>query len=275
MVTPNKDDDYLDRLRDYYAENRRIPSMQRIAELMAFASKTASRKLLERLAAAGFVQRAPDEEAWIPAGRFFERPLAGDVVRAGYPDPVGGVGTDPFLVDDYLVRHPSRTVMIPVRGDSMLDAGIHDGDIIAVERATEARAGDFVVAVVDGEFTLKELVDRPRPAGDRLVPGNGPSFPSGHPLATAASWCLVPLVVGLYTARRSVWWASVVAAWLLAVAVAASRVWLGVHWTSDVIAGLLLAVLGVFAAERFIDRVHRPGCAAARARGPAPSNLAD
>lgn len=57
MVTPNKDDDYLDRLRDYYAENRRIPSMQRIAELMQFASKTASRKLLERLAAAGFVQR--------------------------------------------------------------------------------------------------------------------------------------------------------------------------------------------------------------------------
>ena len=157
MVSPNKDDEYLDRLRDYYAENRRIPSMQRIAELMAFASKTASRKLLERLAAAGFVQRAPDEDAWIPAGRFFERPLAGDVVRAGYPDLVGGVGADPFLVDDYLVRHPSRTVMIPVRGDSMLEAGIHDGDIIAVERTTEAKPGDFVVAVVDNAFTLKEL----------------------------------------------------------------------------------------------------------------------
>ncbi len=157
MVTPNKDNDYLDRLRDYYAENRRIPSMQRIAELMAFASKTASCKLLERLAAAGFLQRAPDEHAWIPAGRFFERPLAGDVVRAGYPDLVGGVGADPFLVDDYLVRNPSRTVMIPVRGDSMVEAGIHDGDIIAVERTSEAKPGDFVVAVVDNEFTLKEL----------------------------------------------------------------------------------------------------------------------
>lgn len=157
MVTPNKDDDYLDRLRDYYAENRRIPSMQRIAELMAFASKTASRKLLERLAAAGFVQRAPDEDAWIPAGRFFERPLAGGTVHAGYPDLIEGVGADPFLIDDYLVRNPSRTVMIPVRGDSMIDAGIHDGDIVAVERSTEARPGDFVVAVVDNAFTLKEL----------------------------------------------------------------------------------------------------------------------
>jgi repressor LexA len=157
MVSPNKDAAYLGRLRDYYAENRRIPSMQRIAELMRFASKTASRKLLERLAAAGFVQRAPDEDAWIPAGRFFERPLADASVRAGHPEAIDGVGAGAFLVDDYLVRHPSRTVMIPVRGDSMVDAGIHEGDIVAVETAAEAKPGDFVVAVVDNEFTLKEL----------------------------------------------------------------------------------------------------------------------
>jgi repressor LexA len=157
MLASNKDGAYLDRLRDYYAENRRIPSMQRIAELMRFASKTASRKLLERLAAAGFVERAPDDDAWIPAGRFFERPLADGSVRAGHPETIDGVEAGAFLVDDYLVRHPSRTVMIPVRGDSMVDAGIHDGDIAAVERGAEAQPGDFVVAVVDGEFTLKEL----------------------------------------------------------------------------------------------------------------------
>ncbi len=178
MVTPNKDDDYLDRLRDYYAENRRIPSMQRIAELMQFASKTASRKLLERLAAAGFVQRAPDDDAWIPAGRFFERPLAGGTVHAGYPDLIEGVGADPFLIDDFLVRNPSRTVMIPVRGDSMIDAGIHDGDIVAVERSTEARPGDFVVAVVDNEFTLKELAVED---GQSVLRPHNPAYPVIRP----------------------------------------------------------------------------------------------
>jgi len=178
MVTPNKDDDYLDRLRDYYAENRRIPSMQRIAELMAFASKTASRKLLERLAAAGFVQRTPDDDAWIPAGRFFERALAGGTVHAGYPDLIEGVGADPFLIDDYLIRNPSRTVMVPVRGDSMLDAGIHDGDVIAVERTTEARPGDFVVAVVDNEFTLKELAVED---GRTVLKPHNASYPVIHP----------------------------------------------------------------------------------------------
>jgi undecaprenyl-diphosphatase len=116
------------------------------------------------------------------------------------------------------------------------------------------------------EHLLKELVDRPRPQGDQLVPGNGPSFPSGHPLATAASWGLVPLVVGLYTAKRWIWWAVAASVWLLALVVAFSRVWLGVHYLSDVVASLMLAAVGVLGAERFIEAVHGPECARAPLR---------
>lgn len=157
MSAQNNDAEYLHRLRDYCADNRRIPSFQRIAELMGFASKAASSKLLERLESAGFVERTVDDNAWIPCGRFFERPLVSATVRAGSPDLIEGTGAEPFLVDNYLIRRPSSTVMIPVKGDSMIEAGIHDGDIIAVERSKAAKAGDFVVAIVDSEFTLKEL----------------------------------------------------------------------------------------------------------------------
>ncbi len=116
------------------------------------------------------------------------------------------------------------------------------------------------------EFALKELVGRERPPLEtRLVQGRGKSFPSGHPFATAASWGFVPLVVALYTRRRALWWASAVVAWGLVVLVAASRVWLGVHWASDVVGGVLLAMLGVLASERLIERVHGGGCAEARA----------
>lgn len=156
-TNPDRDADYLGRLRDYYAENRRVPSFQRIAELMGFASKAAASKLMDRLAGAGFFERTPDDEAWIPAERFFERPLADVAVRAGAPDMIEGGQGQLFLVDRYLVRQPSRTVMVPVKGDSMIDAGIHDGDIVVVERTKGAKAGDFVVAIVDDEFTLKEL----------------------------------------------------------------------------------------------------------------------
>jgi membrane-associated phospholipid phosphatase len=106
------------------------------------------------------------------------------------------------------------------------------------------------------EFALKELVDRPRPVGDRLVRGRGPSFPSGHPYATAASWGVLPLVAALYVRRRAAWWAIAVLAWVLVVGVAGSRVWLGVHWATDVVAGVLLAVLGVRAAEWLIGRLE-------------------
>lgn len=134
--------------------------------------------------------------------------------------------------------------------------------VVAWRRCPQLAVAIVVLALARPlvEFALKELVSRDRPAGDRLVAGRGPSFPSGHPFATAASWGLVPLVVALYSTSRRVWWSVAIGAWTLVVAVAASRVWLGVHWTSDVVAGVLLAVLGVAAAERFITRTHPTGC---------------
>ncbi len=173
-----RDTDYLGRLRDYYADARRIPSHQRIAELMGFASKTAARKLLRRLEIAGFLERTPDDDAWMPLGRFFERPLADVAVHAGAPDAIEGSRGETFLIDDYLVRAPSRTVMVPVKGDSMVDAGIHDGDIVVVVRALAARPGDFVIAIVDNEFTLKELgIER----GKFVLKPHNPGYPVIRP----------------------------------------------------------------------------------------------
>ncbi|MDO9242291.1 MAG: S24 family peptidase [Rhodocyclaceae bacterium] len=173
-----RDSDYLGRLRDYYVEAKRIPSHQRIAALMGFASKTAAKKLLARLESAGFLERTPDDDAWIPAVRFFERPLADVAVRAGAPDMIDGMGGEPFLVDQYLVRQPSRTVMVPVKGDSMMDAGIHDGDVVVVERTKAAKAGDFVIAIVDNEFTLKELgLER----GRFILKPHNPAYPIIRP----------------------------------------------------------------------------------------------
>lgn len=177
-ANPERDADYLGRLRDYYAENRRIPSFQRIAELMGFASKAAASKLMDRLALVGFFERAPDADAWVPSERFFERPLADLAVRAGAPDMIEGSQGQLFLVDRYLVRQPSRTVMVPVKGDSMIDAGIHDGDIVVVVRTKAANAGDFVVAIVDNEFTLKELAME---KGKFVLKPHNPAYPIIRP----------------------------------------------------------------------------------------------
>jgi membrane-associated phospholipid phosphatase len=105
------------------------------------------------------------------------------------------------------------------------------------------------------EFTVKELIDRPRPAGDRLVPGRGPSFPSGHPMAVAASWGLVPFVVARWSSARGAVRAATIAGFCLIPAVAASRLWLGVHWASDAFAGAVLGTAGLLVAGRWLRRV--------------------
>lgn len=173
-----RDAEYLDRLRDYYAESRRLPTQQRICELIGFASKTAAKKLLERLEKAGFVERTPDDDAWMPTPRFFERHLADMTVRAGAPDMIEASPGELFLIDQYLVRQPSQTIMVPVKGDSMSDAGIHDGDLVVVERARAAKAGDFVVAIVDSEFTLKELITE---HGEFALKPHNPAYPTIRP----------------------------------------------------------------------------------------------
>jgi undecaprenyl-diphosphatase len=107
------------------------------------------------------------------------------------------------------------------------------------------------------ELGLKLLVDRQRPGTSQLVRGRGPSFPSGHVMASVVLWGLVPAVVALYTHRRAVWWAVVGLMAMLVVAIAACRVYLGVHWFTDACAGLVVGAFGLAALDRLLLRVHR------------------
>lgn len=106
------------------------------------------------------------------------------------------------------------------------------------------------------EFVLKLTVGRDRPDFDRMVNGTGYSFPSGHVMAAVALWGLLPVVVGLYTRRRALWWASVGIAGALIVSIAASRVYLGVHWFTDVSAGLVVGTFFLLGIEHVFLRAH-------------------
>jgi repressor LexA len=194
MPTPNRDPEHLDRLRDYYADAKRIPSERRIGGLLGF-SGVAAHKLLVRLAAQGFLDRTPDDDGWIPASRFFERSLADTSVPAGAPMHTGEVAGEPFYVDDYLIRRPSQTSLIPVRGESMIDAGIHDGDIAVVDRGLAAKSGDHVVAIVDNEFTLKELASE---RGQFILKPHNKAFPVIRPKGSLEIYGVVVGIIRRY-----------------------------------------------------------------------------
>jgi len=106
------------------------------------------------------------------------------------------------------------------------------------------------------EFTLKNLVARDRPDIDRMTRGLGYSFPCGHVMAAAVLWGMVPIIVSLYVRSRRVWWVSSVLSLAMIVGIGCSRVYLGVHWPTDVVGGFIAAGLLIAGLELGYHRSH-------------------
>src|SRR5574340_81912 len=150
------DPSYLSRLQDYYARHQVIPSYASIGKLWGISAKSWVANCVGRLKEEGYLRQTPDWRLK-PGPRFFERPLAYSPVRAGMPNPALDQGHDLVTIDSYLVKIPSKTTLVRVKGDSMVDAGIFEGDLVVVEQQPAANVGDIVVAIIDDEFTVKYL----------------------------------------------------------------------------------------------------------------------
>lgn len=194
-IKHSKDTHYLAKLQDYYAKHRSLPSYARLGEILGLAAKSGVKKVLERLQKQGFLSRTPDD-MWVPENLFFERFVSDIAVPAGSPISVHDAHAETFLIDQYLVHKPSQTTLIPVKGDSMRDAAVHDGDIAVVERTPMAKLGDMVVAIVDGEFTLKTLIQEKGKFA--LLPAN-PDYPTIYPKGKLE---IFGIVVGLIRKYR-------------------------------------------------------------------------
>ena len=93
-----------------------------------------------------------------------QAPLLGLLLRnkvcAGFPSPAEDLGAQRIDLTALLVTHAQATYFLKASGHSMVEAGIFDGDIMVVDRAVKPRHGHIVVAVVDGDFTVKRLYHR-------------------------------------------------------------------------------------------------------------------
>ncbi len=164
----NRDQEHLDKLRDYYAQHRVLPSFSVIAKLVGLKTTSAVSAMVDRMKSAGQLESAPDRRLQ-PGPRFFEREIL-DTIQAGQPQPANEPGIEGLNIDTYLIDNPSRTVLLRVKGDSMIDAGLMPGDTVIVKKHVPHNMGDIVVAIVDGEFTVKYLAKDKR--GYFLQPGN-------------------------------------------------------------------------------------------------------
>jgi DNA polymerase V len=97
-------------------------------------------------------------------------PLYTSKVAAGFPSPADDHVERRLNPSDYLVDNDSSTFFVRVKGDSMIDAGIFEDDVLVIDRSRVPQIGDIVLAVLDGEFTVKTLGKSK--SGARLLPAN-------------------------------------------------------------------------------------------------------
>ncbi|NTU53869.1 MAG: translesion error-prone DNA polymerase V autoproteolytic subunit [Chlorobiaceae bacterium] len=99
-----------------------------------------------------------------------ELPLAPTLLSAGFPSPAEDHLELKLDLNRALVRHPNATFYGRVKGSSMIDAGIEEGDILVIDKSLEPKDGDIAVCFLDGEFTVKRIAKRED--GLYLVPAN-------------------------------------------------------------------------------------------------------
>lgn len=102
-------------------------------------------------------------------------PLIEGKVPAGFPSPADDYLEEGIDLNEHLVSNPSATFMVRVSGESMRDAGIHPGDVLIVDRSVEASDGKIVIAIIDGQLTVKRLRKQ---QGQLLLQPENQDFPT-------------------------------------------------------------------------------------------------
>ncbi len=190
--------DVLDFIEKRLISDGVAPTLREISEAFGFASTASAQKHIALLERKGYLRREKHQKRGLvlaqqptadePSG--IELPLLG-LVAAGspiesVPDP------EPVSVPPDFVGSGNNFVL-KVRGESMIEDGIHDGDLVIVQPRPEAADGDMVVAMVDGEVTLKRLF-RHAPGSIRLQPANSEMAPI---FVAAEDLTVQGIVVGL------------------------------------------------------------------------------
>jgi len=163
-------------LTAFYRSQKRMPTYTEMMELFEVRSKSVVSYWIDKLVEKGILEK--DEQGYLKlSGISFGIPLVGNVA-AGLPASAEESSREIVSMDEYLVSRPDTSFLLRVTGDSMIGAGIMDGDLVIVERGRLPKNGDIVLAEVDGEWTMKYFHRKGREI--ILEPAN-PAYPTIYP----------------------------------------------------------------------------------------------
>jgi repressor LexA len=146
-------EEYKNKIISFYRAKKRMPVYTEIMNLVGFKSKNAVSKLVHKLIDNGVLNK-DSEGHLIPNKLIGEVPVLG-LVEAGFPTVAEENLLDTMNIDNYLIPNKDSSYLLEVKGDSMIDAGIQEGDMVIAERKGEPKDGDIVIALLDGGWTMK------------------------------------------------------------------------------------------------------------------------
>lgn len=179
----NKFKNSSEKIYDFYHKNFRMPSYAEICKLCDLKSKNTAHNLIKKMQALGYIDTDKSGKI-IPIStkvststkvsntlsqqnlsiRHAKNQLQQEsplillgLVEAGFPTPSEETLHENISLDDWVIDKKEASFMLKVKGDSMRDAGILDGDMVIVERTSSPKVGQIVVAEVDGSYTMKYL----------------------------------------------------------------------------------------------------------------------
>jgi SOS regulatory protein LexA len=170
------DIEHKGKIVSFYTKHRRMPLYQELMKLTGFRSKNAVYKLINRLVDEGVLVK--DAHGHVAPGAMLRGARLLGVVEAGFPSPAEEELLDVMDFDDYLTPNKESSYILKVKGDSMIEAGIQEGDMVIVERRQTYKPGQIVIASLGGEYTMKYL--RKSGRGYYLEPANAkykPMYP--------------------------------------------------------------------------------------------------
>ena len=152
----------LDFLIDYYNKNHVYPTFDEMRDFLQIKSKSGIHKLLSSLEEKGFVNRLPHKARALSINTNVnendkELPFLGRIAAGNPIEAITG-SFEQISVPNYLINNKDEHFTLEVTGDSMIEAGIYDGDIVVIRKMEVANSGDIVVALIDqNEVTLKRF----------------------------------------------------------------------------------------------------------------------
>ncbi len=189
MKSPSSPNPIIQQLQVFYDTFMRMPSYSEIAEIMGVSSKESAYRRINQLVQAGELYKDAQGKL-LPRKDFLRHsanmhitairdgiPLLG-MVEAGLPSDVEQQDLDIVSLDEWIVGNNTQMYMLLVKGDSMINAGIHNGDRVIVDRGRTARIGDIVIARIDEGITMKYLQSN---KGILYLQPANPDFPDIYP----------------------------------------------------------------------------------------------